>query len=167
MDKLFCKIVDNVEEFFLKIFEKIGLKVFTNFYREHKEGMRYLVFGGLSTIVNILIFAICQRGAGLSTEISNTIAWIAAVIFAYITNKLCVFDAKSDGKKDLIKEISSFFGARIFTLVLETIFLKITIDYLNYHSLIMKIISNILVVILNFVFSKLFIFKKIEKEERN
>ncbi len=154
------KIVDSVEEFFLKLFEKIGLKFFTDYYREHKEGMRYLVFGALSTLVNIFVFTLAYDFVNLSTTISNVIAWIVAVIFAYITNKFFVFFTKAKDIKDLIREIAAFFGARVFTLVVETIFLNIFIDKLGFNSILMKIISNILVIILNFIFSKLFIFKK-------
>lgn len=160
------KIIDIVEEFFLKIFEKIGLKFLTKYYREHKEGMRYLVFGFLSTVVNIAVFEIFYNYIKLSTITSNIIAWIAAVIFAYLTNKYFVFFTKAKDRKDLIREVISFFSARIFTLVVESIFLNIFIDRLGYDSTVMKIISNILVIILNFIFSKIFIFKKDENKQK-
>lgn len=156
-------MIDKIEEFFLKIAEKIGLKKLADWYRVHKEGMRYLVFGVLSTIINIVVFAICERILHLSTIISNVIAWIIAVLFAYITNKLYVFDSKTTKKQELAKEIISFFSARIFTLVIETIFLKIVIDKLGFNEILMKIISNVIVIFLNYVFSKIFIFK----EEKN
>ena len=153
-------IIDKIEEFFMKIADKIGLKKLADRYRAHKEGMRYLVFGALSTVLNIVVFAICAKLARLSTTISNTIAWIAAVLFAYVTNKIYVFNSKTTGIKDLVREILSFFGARIATLVLETAFLWVVIDKLGFNDIFMKIISNIIVIILNFVFSKIFIFKK-------
>ena len=153
-------MIDKIEEFFLKIAEKIGLKKLADWYREHREGMRYLVFGVLSTIINIVVFAICERILHLSTIISNVIAWIIAVLFAYITNKLYVFDSKTTKKQELAKEIISFFSARIFTLVIETIFLKIVIDKLGFNEILMKIISNVIVIFLNYVFSKIFIFKE-------
>ncbi len=153
-------IIDKIEDFFLKILDKIGLKKLADWYRAHKEGMRYLVFGALSTVLNIVVFAICAKLARLSTTISNTIAWIAAVLFAYVTNKIYVFNSKTTGIKDLVREILSFFGARIATLVLETAFLWVVIDKLGFNDIFMKIISNIIVIILNFVFSKIFIFKK-------
>ncbi len=153
-------IIDKVEEFFLKIAEKIGLKKLADLYRKHREGMRYLVFGGLSTVLNIIVFAICAKAMNFSTTISNTIAWIIAVLFAYITNKLYVFDSKTEKKAALIKEIILFFGARVFTLILETAFLWLVIDKLGFNEIFMKIISNILVIILNYIFSKIFIFVK-------
>ena len=156
-------LIDKVEEFFLKIADKIGLKKLADWYRNHREGMRYLVFGALSTVLNIVVFAICDRVAHLSTTISNTIAWIAAVLFAYVTNKIYVFNSKTAGIKDLAREIISFFSARIITLVIETAFLWVVIDKLGFNAIFMKIISNIIVIILNFVFSKIFIFKKEKK----
>ncbi len=152
-------IIDKIEEFFLKMVEKIGMKKLAGIYREHKEGMRYLIFGGISTVLNVIIFAICSKVVHFSTVVSNTIAWIIAVLFAYVTNKLYVFDSKTKEKKALAREIVSFLGARVLTLVLETAFLKLVIDMLGFNEILMKIISNILVIILNYVFSKLFIFK--------
>lgn len=160
MIKLMCKIVDVIEEFFLKIFEKIGFKKFTEFYRNHKEGMRYLVFGAFTTVVNIVVFEICKNLWDMPTTISNIIAWILAVFFAYLTNKWFVFYSKAENLKKLFAEVGYFFVARIFTLVVETVFLYVTIDYYELNSILMKIISNILVIILNFILSKLFIFKK-------
>ncbi len=153
-------IIDIVEKICLKILEKIGLKKLAEIYRKHQEGMRYLVFGALSTVINIVVFAICSKTANLSTAISNTIAWIVAVLFAYITNKIYVFNSKTTKIKELAKEIISFFSARIVTLVLETAFLWVVIDKLGFNEILMKIISNIIVIILNFIFSKIFIFKK-------
>ncbi len=156
-------IIDKIEDFCLKIAEKIGLKKLADWYREHKEGMRYLVFGLLTTLLNLLIFTICCRIIKIQVVISNIISWIIAVLFAYVTNKLYVFDSKVIQKKELAREIISFFYARIVTLVIETIFLWITVIKLGLNEIIMKIIANIIVIILNFVFSKVFIFKKEKK----
>ena len=153
-------IIDKIEDFCLKILEKIGLKKIADYYKNHQEGMRYLVFGALTTVVNIAIFIIFAKVFNLSTTISNIFAWIIAVLFAYITNKILVFKAKKDTFKELLIEILFFFLARIFTLVLETIILVIFIDNLHFNSFIMKIISNIIVIIVNFILSKILIFKK-------
>ena len=156
-------LIDKIEELALKILEKIGLKKLADIYRKHKEGMRYLVFGVLTTVINIIVFAICSKMANLSTTISNIIAWIIAVLFAYVTNKLYVFDSKTVKLKDIAREIFSFFSARIATLVIETAFLWVVIDKLGFNDILMKIISNIIVIILNYIFSKIFIFKKDKK----
>ena len=94
-------IVDKIEKFFLKLAEKIGLKKFAELYREHIEGMRYLIFGALSTVINFFVFEICVKGLNFSTALSNIIAWVVAVIFAYLTNKLYVFDSKPININDL------------------------------------------------------------------
>ena len=158
-------IVDKVEEFCLKILEKIGLKGLANWYRKHQEGMRYLVFGALSTVVNIAVYAIFSalilKGIAnetLRVNISEITAFIAAVIFAYITNKFYVFNSQTTGKKDLLREIASFFSCRIFTEIISILMMNAAV-WLSINDILMKIISNIVVIILNFVFSKILIFK--------
>lgn len=160
-------IVDKIEKFFLNLAEKIGLKKLADIYREHIEGMRYLIFGALSTVINFFIFEICIKGLNFSATLSNIIAWIITVIFAYLTNKLYVFNSKTSGLKELGKEIISFFNARIATLILETLFIWIVIDKLGFNDILMKIVSNIIVIILNYVFSKIFIFKKKKRVRSN
>lgn len=162
---VFFRIYEKVENFGLLILEKIKLKVLANFYREHLEGMRYLVFGVLSTIVNILTYVICSlllfKGLDetLKVNISEIIAFIAAVLFAYYTNKVCVFQSKTDSKKSLIKEITSFMSCRLVTEAISIGLMNLAVA-INFNDVLMKIIANIVVIILNFVFSKLFIFKK-------
>ena len=158
------KIVDCVEEYFLKIFEKIGLKKFVEWYRSHQEGMRYLVFGALTTLVNIVVYSLCFYTIHIENSISNVIAWVAGAVFAYITNKFCVFDSKVDTKKALIYEMVSFFGCRLLTLAIDEAIMIITVDKFGWNGLLMKIMANIVVIILNFVFSKLIIFKNGKKK---
>ena len=158
------KITDVVEGFFLDIFEAIGLASFVDWYIKKTEAMRYLVFGALSTIVNIVTFAIFNAFA-FPTLVSNSIAWIVAVIFAYVTNKYCVFDTKTIDKKDGAREAGSFLVARLITLGIESVMMWYFVDVLHGNSIIMKIIANIVVIILNFVFSKLFIFKQDKPEQ--
>ena len=158
-------IVDKVEEFCLKILEKIGLKALANWYRKHQEGMRYLVFGILSTIVNIVVYTIFSvvflkdmANETLKVNISEIAAFIAAVAFAYITNKFYVFNSKTNGFKELAKEIASFIGCRIATEIISILMMNAAV-WFNINDIIMKIVSNIVVIILNFVFSKILIFK--------
>lgn len=109
LKNILIKIVDTVEEFFLVIFEKIGLRKIVNIYRDNKEGGRYLVFGGLTTILNILLFKIFTININLSTTVSNIIAWIFSVIFAYITNKLFVFFSTQKRSNKFNKRNNFFF----------------------------------------------------------
>ena len=153
-------MIDKIESFFLKIFEKIGLKKFVEWYKKHQEGMRYLIFGALSTVVNILVYAIFYYVFHIDNATSNVIAWIVTATFAYITNKIYVFKSKTNSFKELIKEIIYFYGCRLFTLAVDEGIMILTVDKLGWNALLMKILANTIVIILNFIFSKILIFKK-------
>ena len=156
-------MIDKLEEFCLKILEKINLKKLADWYRKHQEGMRYLIFGALTTVVNILTYSILYYMFHISNAVSNVLAWIIGATFAYITNKLYVFNSKVNNKKELLKEIVYFYGCRILTLVVDEGIMIATVDKLGWNGILMKIIANIIVIILNFVFSKIVIFKKDDK----
>lgn len=153
-------MIDKLEDFCLKILEKIHLKKLADWYRKHQEGMRYLIFGALSTLVNILAYSLLYYSFHISNAISNVLAWIIAATFAYITNKLYVFGSKVDNKKELLKEIVYFYGCRLLTLAIDEGIMVVAVDKLGWNALLMKIIANIIVIILNFIFSKILIFKK-------
>lgn len=131
--------------------------------KKYKSVILYLIFGVLTTIINILTYALLTKIFNINYLISNVIAWLFAVIFAYITNKLYVFESKSFEKRVLIKEIISFLLARLFSLGFDMLFMYITVGIFSFNDMFMKILSNIVVVILNYVFSKFIIFKKKEK----
>ena len=153
-------MIDKIEEFFLKILERIHLKKLADWYRKHKEGMRYLIFGALTTIVNIIAYSVFYYVFHIGNAISNAIAWIIGATFAYITNKIYVFNSKAKNKKDLVKEIVYFYGCRILTLVFDEGIMIFTVDKLGWNAFLMKIVANIVVIVLNFIFSKILIFKK-------
>jgi putative flippase GtrA len=125
-----------------------------------KETFLYLFFGGCTTLVNIITYYVFSNVLGMHYIISNIIAWIIAVSFAYITNKMYVFNSKSKGLSDVIQKVISFFAFRLLTGILDMAIMWISVDLLDINDLIMKIVSNILVIILNYIFSKIFIFKK-------
>lgn len=141
---------------------------------KYKELIVYVIFGGLTTVVNLVVFTV--SGMVLGDEkylISNVIAWFAAVVFAYVTNKLWVFESKSWDAKVLLKEVPSFFAARVASFVIEEIGLYVFVDLLSFNELSIKVLSfeiggeliakvvlAVVVVVLNYVFSKLVIFKK-------
>lgn len=133
--------------------------------RKYKETILYLVFGVLSTIVNIATYVFCSRILNINFMISNIIAWFAAVIFAYITNKLFVFESKNTNIKFILKELTSFMSCRILSGTIELILMYIMINFMLINDFIVKIITNIVVVVLNFIFSKLIIFKNNKIEE--
>lgn len=157
-------MIDKIEEFGLKILEKMHLKKLADWYRKHQEGMRYLVFGALTTLVNIVAYSILYYTLHINNATSNVIAWIIGATFAYITNKLYVFNSKVNSKKELLKEIVYFYGCRLLTLAVDEGIMILTVDKFGWNALLMKIIANIIVIILNFVFSKILIFK--DKDNR-
>ncbi|MEE0248951.1 GtrA family protein [Peptacetobacter hiranonis] len=128
--------------------------------RKYKEGILYLFFGVLSTIVNLGTYFIATRVFGINYLVSNVIAWFFAVIFAYVTNKFFVFEVKNVEIKFLIKEFLSFINCRIVSGVTEIVLIYLMVEILCINDFIVKIITNIVVVVLNFIFSKLIIFKK-------
>ena len=153
-------MIDKLEEFGLTILEKIHLKKLADWYRKHQEGMRYLIFGALTTLVNIVAYAIFYYIFNISNGVSNVIAWVVGATFAYITNKLYVFNSKVNNKLELLKEIVFFYGCRLLTLAVDEGIMIFTVDKLGWNALLMKIVANVIVIILNFIFSKILIFKK-------
>lgn len=153
-------MIDKIENFALNILEKLHLKSLANWYRKHQEGMRYLIFGALTTLVNIIAYAILYYVFHIENSISNVIAWIIGATFAYITNKLYVFNSKVNTRKELIKEIVYFYGCRLLTLAVDEGIMILTVDKFGWNALLMKILANIIVIILNFIFSKILIFRK-------
>lgn len=128
--------------------------------KKNKELIMYLLFGVLTTVVNIVTYYICAKVLHIDYQIANIIAWLVCVTFAYITNKLYVFDSKSIDKVTITKEIISFYGFRVFSLVIDVILLYIFVKSLLLDDMIAKILINIFVIIINYITSKIFVFKK-------
>lgn len=124
----------------------------------NRETISYTIFGVLTTVVDYVAAYLFFYILGMSYVMSNTIAWIFAVAFAYITNKLFVFNSKEVGFCVLTKEIISFAGARVITLIITNIFLIIA-NHIGIGFMPAKILISVVVIILNYFFSKLFIFK--------
>lgn len=127
---------------------------------KYKEIISYLFFGGCTTIVNFVSYYIPARILGIDEIVSNVIAWYVSVLFAYITNKIFVFSSKTESIKQTIKELVSFVLARLFTGALCDVGLfALMIHVLNINDIVSKITTQVLVVVLNYVLSKLVIFK--------
>ncbi len=125
----------------------------------NRETISYLIFGVLTTIVNYAVFELCNF-LSIHYLVGTLIAWGLAVMFAYITNKLFVFESKSWKKEVIIKELSSFVACRIISGLFDLGFMALAVELLTMNKSIAKLVSNIFVVIANYIFSKLFIFKK-------
>lgn len=133
---------------------------------KYKETWSYLVFGVLTTVVDYIVAILCFEVIGLGELFSNNVAWAVSVAFAYITNKLFVFESKSFQWEILAKEIVAFVSARVVTLIIADVII-LGAKYLNIEFLIAKIISSVFVIVFNYIFSKLFIFKSKGKEKEN
>ena len=129
----------------------------TSWFNKCREVLMYLLFGGLTTLVNILSFFILRK-LSVGVYVSNLIAWVVAVLFAFITNKLFVFESKDKSK--IGKELISFFGFRILSLGVDMGAMYLLLQVINTGEVFAKIIANVIVIILNYIFSKLFVFKK-------
>ena len=124
----------------------------------NKETILYLVFGILTTAINIAVCGLLSDILKWDIYLSNTIAWILSVIFAFVTNKIFVFNSKSTDKKVLLKETVFFLIARLISLGFDLLVVWLMADLWGINVWIVKIISNIIVIIMNYIFSKLFIF---------
>lgn len=129
-------------------------------YQRYRSFVLYVFFGVCTTIINIAAYTLCARVFDLGTVPANVVAWILAVTAAYITNKIWVFESKAWTTKTVIYEIMTFAACRIATGVMDLVIMYVSVDLLGCNDIIMKVISNALVIILNFVFSKLVIFKR-------
>ena len=127
---------------------------------KYKFIILYGIFGVLTTVINIGVYGVLYSGLGVSNVISNVIAWIISLLFAFITNKLWVFESKSFNFKLFVKELGSFTVCRVATGVLDLGIMFVGVDLLKGPAIILKIASNIIVIILNYVMSKIFVFKK-------
>lgn len=142
--------------------------------KNKKEIINYIIFGVLTTVVNFIVYWLFNRILGKNYYlVSNVIAWIAAVAFAYVTNKIWVFESKVTQPKALAKEIVEFFIARLFSLGVEEAGLLILVDLMMFKNIsfelftftitgeiLAKIVLAVVVVVLNYIFSKFIIFKK-------
>ncbi len=133
-------------------------------YKKYKEIINYLIIGGLTTVVSLISFYLVRiliftKDTQLDIQISNIISWIFAVLFAFITNKKYVFESKTTGTKK-IKEMIKFYLSRLTTLIIDMVTMWILTAPLNINDKVSKIIVQFIIVVLNYVFSKLFVFKK-------
>ena len=124
--------------------------------------LSYLFFGGLTTVVNYIVYLPCYNWLHLSASVSNVIAWVFAVAFAYLTNKPFVFKSYDWSMKTVIPELTKFVGCRVGSGVLETAIIFVTVDLLQLNGNIIKLLVSVLVVILNYFGSKLLVFRRKE-----
>ena len=120
----------------------------------------YLVFGVLTTLVNYIVYYPCLNLLRLSASVSNVIAWVFAVAFAFLTNKPFVFRSHDWSAKTVIPELTKFVGCRVGSGAMETAILFVAVDLLHWNGNLWKIVTSVLVVIVNYVASKLLVFRR-------
>lgn len=122
--------------------------------------LSYLFFGVCTTIVNYLIYIPCYNFLGMTATVSNMIAWVVAVAFAYLTNKPFVFKSNDWSAKTVIPELTKFVGCRIGSGAAETVILLVAVDMLGWNGNLWKLVTQVMVVVLNYIGSKLLVFRK-------
>ncbi len=127
-----------------------------------KEVILYIVFGVLTTLVSLVTYKLCvvtflNAENALQLQIANIIAWIVSVAFAYVTNRKFVFESKNSNK---LQEASKFVTSRIATLLMDMLIMFIGVTLLKFNDGIIKLISQVVIIVANYVFSKIFVFKK-------
>ena len=127
---------------------------------EYGNIILYLFFGVCTTLVNVAVYWCCAHPLNLSIMSSTVFAWILAVLFAYITNRKWVFKSKANTSEKITREMISFFVCRIATGIVDWLCMFVFVELLKINDMIIKVLANILVVILNYVASKLFVFRK-------
>ena len=128
--------------------------------KKYVEIISYLFFGGLTTMVNYVVYLPCYNLLGLSGAVSNVIAWVAAVAFAYLTNKPFVFKSHDWTAKTVLPELTKFVGCRVGSGLLETAIIFVLVDCLRWNGNIIKLVTSVLVEVLNYVASKLLVFRR-------
>lgn len=134
------------------------LRNFEGFYKKHKSVLLYLLFGGLTTVISIGSFILLEMV--MDALLANVFSWVAAVSFAYVTNRVWVFASTAKGAKAVLKELAAFFGGRLMTLGFEELVLFLLIHLAHWDSTLVKVLAQIGVLVLNFVISKWLVFTK-------
>ncbi len=136
------------------------MKKIVDLYKRYEEIINYLVVGVMTTLVSIVVYWVFTKLFHVNYMISNIISWILSVLFAYVTNKKFVFKSKCDSNKDVFIEVYQFFKYRILSFVIDVLLMYVFVELVTLDDMCAKVIVQIIVIILNYVFSKLFVFKK-------
>ena len=137
-------------------------KMLKTLFLKYYDAIAYLFFGVLTTGVNYAVYLPCYNLLQLSASVSNMIAWVAAVIFAFVTNKPFVFRSHDWSAGVVLPELTKFVGCRVGSGILETAILWVTVDLLSWNGNVWKLVTSVLVVVLNYIGSKMLVFRKTE-----
>ena len=132
----------------------------------NKETMNYLIFGVLTTLIDFGVYLVCKK-LSVNYLVANIIAWTCAFLFAFVTNKLIVFQSKSIKWNVIINEFFGFLGARLSSLLFSLVFIYLTVTVFQINDIIAKIISSIFVVIINYILSKFLVFNQKDDTQKS
>jgi Predicted membrane protein len=135
-------------------------------FQKYKAVIMYGIFGVITTVINIGLYALCYEYLHIPNVPSNIISWIVTILTAFITNKLWVFESKSMDPKTFFSELMKFTGARVATGVIDLAIMFVGVDVMHGSGMIFKVIANVIVIILNYVLSKLIVFKQPKEETK-
>ena len=160
--KLIWSWIDALARFVIRLIGKVSPKLggMCEKLWNNTELVAYLFAGVATTVVNYVVYFMATRWMGLGVMAGTWTAWVIAVAFGYVVNKAFVFHTHCETMAALVKEAASFFAMRLVSLGMETVLMFVTVELLGLNDLVMKLLTNIVVIIANYVFSKLFIFKK-------
>lgn len=128
--------------------------------KKYKDVIPYIFFGVCTTLVNMIVYWLCAHVFLFSVMISTIGAWVLSVLFAYVTNRKYVFHSAANGLEEIAKEVTSFFSCRLLTGCIDLLCMFVFVDVLQMNDMFIKVMANVLVIVLNYVASKVFIFKK-------
>lgn len=129
-------------------------------WKNYEEAIRYLFWGGVAFFLSMALFYVFANMMDIDEQLANTMDWIICVIFTYFTNRIFVFKSKSRGVFGMGKEFVSFISARLGTLIIENVILYVTIDLLTMNNMLAKLIGQFVVIVSNYILSKLWIFRR-------
>ena len=134
--------------------------------RKYKSFIAYVVFGVLTTLINIITYAVCYEHLHIANVPSNIIAWTLAVSFAFITNKLWVFGSKNMSLRTILNELWKFITARLTVGLIDLAIMYVAVDICHGPGVVFKVVAGIVTIILNFVLSKLVVFRKAKSDKQ-
>lgn len=128
-------------------------------YKKHEEGINYLIFGFLAFVLNYILYFVFADAASMHYMVATVLSWVLTVVFAYWTNRTFVFKSQNKGTASVVREFVSFIGARVATEVLEIVLMYVMVTLLSINDKISKLVCQVIVILANYVLSKIWIFK--------
>ncbi len=159
-------MIEEKKDFFDRIMSWPVLVRFEPWYKKNKEVLLYLFFGGLTFFVSLGSFVLFDRAVGFNELVANVISWVLAVVFAFFTNRIWVFEGYTENRKEFVQQMSGFFLGRVVTLLIEEIILAVFISWLGMNSILVKTGAQIVVIVANYVISKWFVFGKKNEDKQ-